>query len=74
VADPGSIRYCPASVDRHDVKRSGRSNPAEAIHYALRHWPGLVLFLDDGRIEPDTNSVERAIRPIPLRRRGASLD
>jgi hypothetical protein len=30
---------------------SGRSTLAEAIRYALRHWTGLVLFLDDGRLE-----------------------
>src|SRR3954454_3602016 len=47
---------------------SGRSNLAEAIRYALRHWQGLVLFLDDGRLELDTNSIERAIRPIATRR------
>jgi transposase len=34
---------------------SGRSTLAEAIRYALRHWTGLVLFLDDGRVELDTN-------------------
>ena len=50
---------------------SGRSNLAEAIRYALRHWQGLVLFLDDGRIELDTNSIERAIRPIALGRKNA---
>src|SRR4051794_17926188 len=43
---------------------SGKSGLAEAIRYALRHWTGLVLFLDDGRLELDTNTVERAIRPI----------
>src|SRR5688572_1502611 len=41
---------------------SGRSNLAEAIRYALRHWTGLVLFLEDGRLELDTNTIERAIR------------
>src|SRR6059058_534315 len=46
---------------------SGRSNLAEAIRYALRHWQGLVLFLDDGRLELDTNTVEREIRPIRTR-------
>ena len=45
---------------------SGKSGLAEAIRYALRHWDGLVLFLDDGRLELDTNTVERAIRPIAL--------
>lgn len=50
---------------------SGRSTLAEAIRYALRHWQGLVLFLDDGRLELDTNTVERAIRPISLGRKNA---
>jgi hypothetical protein len=50
---------------------SGKSGLAEAIRYALRHWQGLVLFLDDGRIEPDTNVIERAIRPIALGRKNA---
>ena len=39
---------------------------AEAIRYALRHWKGLRLFLEDGRIEIDSNTVERTIRPIKL--------
>ena len=30
-----------------------------------------VVFLDDGRVEPDTNTVERAIRPIKLSRKNA---
>src|SRR4051795_928670 len=47
---------------------SGKSGLAEAIRYALRHWTGLVLFLDDGRLELDTNTIERAIRPIATRR------
>ncbi len=49
---------------------SGKSALAEAIRYALRHWPGLVLFLDDGRLELDTNTVERALRPIAVNRLG----
>jgi hypothetical protein len=50
---------------------SGKSGLAEAIRYALRHWPGLVLFLEDGRLELDTNTVERAIRPIALGRKNS---
>src|SRR6059058_1677861 len=50
---------------------SGKSGLAEAIRYALRHWTGLVLFLGDGRLELDTNSIERAIRPISLGRKNA---
>ena len=47
------------------------SDLAKAIRYALRHWPGLVVFLDDGRVEMDTNVVERAIRPNTLTRKNA---
>jgi transposase len=50
---------------------SGKSNLAMAIRYALRHWHGLGLFLDDGRLELDTNSIERAIRPIALGRKNS---
>jgi transposase len=50
---------------------SGSSPLAKAMRYALRHWSGLVLFLDDGRIEIDTNVVERAIRPVALTRKNA---
>jgi hypothetical protein len=50
---------------------SGKSELAEAIRYALRHWQGLVLFLDDGWLELDTNTIERAIRPIALGRKNA---
>ena len=34
---------------------SGKSSLAEAIRFALRHMDGLGLFLDDGRVELDTN-------------------
>ena len=49
----------------------GGSNIAKAIRYPLRHWEGLVLFLDDGRVEIDSNTVERAMRPIALTRKNA---
>jgi transposase len=47
----------------------GRSTLAEAIRYALSRWEGLTRFLRDGRIELDTNPVERAIRPVALGRK-----
>jgi hypothetical protein len=50
---------------------SGRSPIAEAIRYGTSHWKGLCCFLDDGRIEIDTNVVERTIRPIALSRKNA---
>lgn len=47
----------------------GRGKLAEAMRYALSRWNGLTRFLDDGRIELDTNPVERAIRPVALGRK-----
>jgi transposase len=46
-----------------------RGGLAEAIRYALARWSALCRFLDDGRIELDNNTVERAIRPIALGRK-----
>ncbi|MCE8519847.1 IS66 family transposase [Ruegeria pomeroyi] len=46
-----------------------RSGLAEATRYALARWPALCRFLDDGRIDLDTNTVERAIRPVTLGRK-----
>lgn len=53
------------------ARLSAKSRLAEAIRYTLKLWDGLVLFLDDGHLEPDTNTVERAIRPIALNRKNA---
>lgn len=51
-------------LEAQRTKVPGRSRIAEAIRYALRLWQGLVRYLDDGRIEIDSNSVERSTRPI----------
>ncbi len=50
---------------------SQKTKLAEAIRYALSRWEGLTRFIDDGRIEIDSNIVERAIRPIALNRKNA---
>ncbi len=53
------------------AKRPARGPTAEAIRYALNHWEGLQRFLDDGRIELDSNSIERAMRPVCLSRKNS---
>ena len=53
------------------AKLPARGPTAEAIRYALNHWDGLERFLEDGRIELDTNSVERAMRPVALSRKNS---
>jgi transposase len=50
---------------------SQKTKLAEAIRYALSRWEGLTRFVEDGRIELDSNVVERSIRPIALNRKNA---
>jgi transposase len=50
---------------------SQKSAIAAAIRYALARWTGLTRFIDDGRIEIDSNVVERTIRPLALNRKNA---
>jgi Transposase IS66 family len=45
---------------------SKKSGLGKAIRYTLNHWDGLTRFIDDGRIEIDSNTVERSIKPIGL--------
>ena len=51
------------------AKLPARSTTADAINYALNHWDGLVRFIDDSRIDLDTNAVERTIRRVILSRK-----
>jgi transposase len=50
---------------------SAKSTLAKAIKYTLGHWAGLCVFLNDGRVEVDNNTVERSIRPIALGRKNS---
>ena len=50
---------------------SQKSMLAGAIRYALTRWAGLSLFLEDGRVEIDSNTVERSMRPLALTRKYA---
>ncbi len=50
---------------------SQKTKLAEAIRYALSRWEGLARFIDDGRVEIDSNVVERSMRPIALNRKNA---
>jgi hypothetical protein len=50
---------------------SGKSKLAEAIRYALNRRVAFEQFLHDGRIEIDSNIVERAIRPQAIIRKNS---
>jgi hypothetical protein len=58
-------------IGRTLVRLPGGSTIAQALRYGLNHWEGLVRFLDDGRIESDSNTVERSMRPIAPNRKSA---
>jgi transposase len=50
---------------------SGKMPVAKAIRYMLRHWTGLCVFLSDGRVELDTNTIERLHRIVATTRKNA---
>src|ERR1700676_977266 len=79
VLDPGRGRTKTGyfwSIARDDRAWRGGTGPPGVVHtYAPRrgercarnHWEGLSCFLEDGRIEIDSNVVERSMRPIALK-------
>lgn len=58
-------------IDEQPRRLPGSSVAAETLRYIGSRWEGLTRFIDDGRIELDTNPVERAMRPIALNRKNA---
>ena len=53
------------------ARTSAKSRFGEALAYIARYWDGLRVFLEDGRVELDTNAVENRIRPLALTRKNA---
>ena len=47
----------------------GNSGTANAIDYALKRWPALARYLEDGRYPIDNNPIENAIRPVAIGRK-----
>jgi transposase len=58
-------------LTHHRARVAAKSPLGEALNYIAKYWQGLRLFLTDGRVEIDNNSVERTIRPIALNRKNA---
>ena len=51
------------------ARASAKSRLGEALAYIVRYWNGLRAFLEDGRVELDSNAVENRIRPWPSQER-----
>jgi len=49
----------------------GKMPLAKALRYLVNHWDGLCVFLADGRVEIDSNSVERRHRVVATVRRNS---
>lgn len=60
-----------AFLDECSGRHLTKSRMAKAIKYAQNHWSELVLYVDDGRIDLDTNPVERMFKPSILLRKNA---
>ena len=51
------------------VQLSTKSDLAVAIRYALTRWVALSRYLENGKLEADNNTAERALRAITLGRK-----
>ena len=69
-ADPERAAF-EAWLTTNRARLSAKAPLGEALKYIAKYWEGLCLFLTDGRIEMDSNAVERTIRPIALNRKNA---
>ncbi|HEX3642474.1 MAG TPA: IS66 family transposase, partial [Ktedonobacteraceae bacterium] len=52
--------------DTNEEATLKKSPISEAIRYALNIWDRLLVYTTDGRLLPDTNLVENAIRPTKI--------
>jgi hypothetical protein len=48
---------------------SAKSDTAGAIRYAMSHWRALTRYVDDGLLDIDNSSAERALRAIAIGRK-----
>ena len=58
-------------LDEQRSRVSPKSRLGEKLAYIANQWDGLLVFLLDGRVEMDSNSVENRIWPIKLTAKNA---
>lgn len=65
----------PILADFHQwlIKKSVQTPPkgllGKAVSYALKQWDRLIGYIEDGRLAPDNNGAENAIRPFVVGRK-----
>jgi transposase len=58
-----------ALLDDAQFKVPPKSPLGTAVFYSLNHWEALNAYLQDGRLEIDNNTSERAIKPFVIGRK-----
>jgi transposase len=58
-----------ALLDARIATTPPKSLLGKAIGYALKQWGRLLVYLEDGRLRPDNNLAENAIRPFAVGRK-----
>lgn len=58
-----------AWLDKRSLQVPPGSTLGKALSYTLGQWERLVVYLRDGRLRPDNNRAENAIRPFVLGRK-----
>lgn len=56
-------------LDKRSLQVPPSSTLGKAISYTLGQWERLVVYLQDGRLRPDNNLAENAIRPFVIGRK-----
>ena len=56
-------------LDARAANTPPKSQLGKAITYARNQWSRIIVYLDDGRLRPDNNLVENAIRPFAVGRK-----
>lgn len=56
-------------LDAKVEKVPPKSLLGKAINYTLNQWPRLIKYTEDGRVGPDNNVVENAVRPFVVGRK-----
>ncbi len=56
-------------LDARVASTPPKSLLGKTLNSALKQWDRLVVYLEDGRLRPDTNLAEDAIRPFAVGRK-----
>ena len=62
---------CALQVKRYQIQpaNSAQKSIGQGVSYALSNWSQLVRYLEDGRLKPDNNAAENAIRSFLVGRK-----